>query len=98
MKLDAACRQIRLIEQDPLMQEFVIRGVPDAFLFGEKPVYAREEITLAGIGTGGKGASDISGSNSAGFILRNVSEKQLRPQIWNAMSELSTSWYDPSSR
>ena len=33
----------------------------------------------------------ITGSSSTGLVFRNVSRKQLRAQIWNAMSELSTS-------
>ena len=40
----------------------------------------------------------MTGSSKQGFIFRNVSRKQSRAAIWNAMSELSTSWYEPSSR
>ena len=39
--------ELRVVEQDPLLQELVIRNSPDAFLFGEKPVRERQEITLA---------------------------------------------------
>jgi hypothetical protein len=37
---------LRVIEQDPLMQELVIRNAPDAFLFGPNPVRDQKEITL----------------------------------------------------
>lgn len=39
--------ELRVIEQDPLLQELVLRNVPDAFLFGERPVHDPQEITLA---------------------------------------------------
>jgi prepilin-type N-terminal cleavage/methylation domain-containing protein len=39
--------ELRVNEQDPLLQELVVRNVPDAFLFGEKPVRDQQEITLA---------------------------------------------------
>ena len=38
------------------------------------------------------------GSSSTGLVFKNVSRKQPRAQTWKAMSELSTSWYEPSSR
>ena len=38
--------ELRVIEQDPLMQELVIRNAPDAFLFGPNPVRDQKEITL----------------------------------------------------
>ena len=36
------------------------------------------------------------GSSRTGSALRNVSRKQSRAQIWKAMSDESTSWYEPS--
>ncbi|MEZ5324517.1 MAG: type II secretion system protein [Verrucomicrobiales bacterium] len=38
--------ELRVIEQDPLMQELVIRNAPDAFLFGANAVRDKKEITL----------------------------------------------------
>ena len=40
----------------------------------------------------------MTGSRITGFVSLKYSRKQSRAQIWNAISELSTSWYEPSLR
>lgn len=42
-----AVLELKVLESDPLRQEFILRGVPDAFIWGQNPRWDKLVITLS---------------------------------------------------
>lgn len=73
---DGASLELKILENDPLRQEFTVRGVPEAWIWGPNPRWDKPVITLcarsweesrraAGLNSGSLSAAATSSSSAA---------------------------------